>query len=137
MEFRLLKRIGTAFRISTIMSSVLQVLTEMDMQYASELERRGETIIPLSTTRLPFLFSKLTGEDILQIENSLDDIGFELGFGIDFIISEADFKIRVIAINPDDDRPPIDDDDDDPVQNIENADVIEAIAKPKAMSAHG
>lgn len=117
------------------MSSILMVLVEMNLTHAEELNRRGETTLPLEGSRLSKLFSKLTGADIAQIESSLDDLGYEYGFNVDFNVSDGEFFIRVSGCPNDDDQPP--NNEDDPVQEIQNVDVIEPESKPKVMSAHG
>lgn len=136
MALGIFRRILSAYRISVVMTSIMEIVTHMPERYRFELERTGETTIPLPENKIQ-LFEKVYADDILMIEEKLDEFGVNFGFGIDFIISHGGYQIRVVQVNLDDDQPPIDDDDDEPVQEIENADIVEAVAPLKAMSAHG
>lgn len=138
MDFPILKKVGSSFRVISVMSSIMHLVHDMDFKYAEELDRTNETTFPIPPGSAMNWVSKLTGDDILIIEHCLDEFGANFGFGIDFVISEAEFKIRVVKLVQDDDQPPIDgDDDSDPIAELENVDVVEAVSKPKAMGAHG
>ena len=132
-RYNIVKKLGSALKISSIVSSALKFIHEPPEFNLKEYARLGTTTIPITDVFLSSLFGKLSELDILEIEDRLEDYGKAYGFEIEFVVSETGYAIRLTEPLPDDDYNP-DDDEDQPTGECEEL-IMEEIPL-KAMSAH-
>ncbi len=132
-QFNIVKKIGSALKVSTVVSCIFQVLTDLPDANIDEYHRLGKTEISISQPSLLRLLGKLTPNDILIIEDKLIEYGETFGFEIKFVVNDLGFSLKIKNPIPEDDPTP--DDGDGPYVSDEEYYEYDIVAAPLVMGA--